>query len=75
MSEFGSSMGAAMLGAASDAVIVSLRRPLASVNALTWPVRLTVRSVRIEVIRGSIAHRVRPVVSVHALRADLAAST
>jgi hypothetical protein len=33
---------------ASDAVIVSLRRPLNWANTVTWPVRLTVRLVRIE---------------------------
>jgi hypothetical protein len=33
---------------ASDAVIVALRRPLTWANAVTWPVLLTARSVRIE---------------------------
>ena len=46
-------MGAATLGqAASDAVIVFLRRPLTWASAVTWPFRLAARSVRIEVIRG-----------------------
>jgi hypothetical protein len=40
MSDFGSGMGAAMLGqGASDAVIVSLRRSLTWANAVIWPVR------------------------------------
>jgi len=39
MSDLGSSMGAVMLGqAASDAMIVSLRRPLNWANAAIWPV-------------------------------------
>ena len=42
-------MGAARLGqAASDAVIVSLRRSLTWANTVTWPVWLMAHSVRIE---------------------------
>jgi hypothetical protein len=36
----------------SDAVIVSLRRPLSWANTVTWPVRLTARLVRIEGVRA-----------------------
>jgi hypothetical protein len=49
MSDFGSRTGAAMLSqTASDAVILSLSRPLTWANAGTWPVRLTACSIRIE---------------------------
>jgi len=39
--------------AASDAVIVTVRRPLTCADAVTWPVRLTARLVRIEGVGGS----------------------
>jgi hypothetical protein len=49
-------MGAAMLGqAASDAVIVTVRRLLTWANAVTWPVWPVAHLVRIEVIKDSIA--------------------
>lgn len=53
-------MGAGRLGqAASDAVIVTVRRPLTWANAATWPVCPVAHCVRIEVIRDSIAELVR----------------
>jgi hypothetical protein len=54
VSEFGSKMGAARLGqAASDTVIVTVRRSLTWANTVTRPVRPTAHSVRIEGVRGS----------------------
>jgi hypothetical protein len=45
----GAEWGAATLGQpSSDTVIVTLRRPLTWANTVTWPVRLTAHSVRIE---------------------------
>ena len=51
MSDFGSRMGAAMLGqAASDAVIVTQRRLLAWGDTVAWPVWPVAHSFRIEVL-------------------------
>jgi hypothetical protein len=50
----------------SDAVIVSLRRPLSWANTVTWPVRLTARLVRIEGVRGS-----NPLSSTHVMSQDI----
>ena len=50
LSDFGSSMGAGRLGqAASDAVIVTVRRPLTCADAITWPVWPVEHCIRIEV--------------------------
>jgi hypothetical protein len=47
-------MGAGRLGqAASDAVIVTVRRPLNWANAATWPAYWMAHCVRIEGVRGS----------------------
>jgi hypothetical protein len=54
LSDFGSSLGAGRLGqAASDAVIVTVRRPLTCADAVTWPVWPVEHSIRIEGVRGS----------------------
>ena len=54
LSDFGSSMGAGRLGqAASDAVIVTVRRPLTCADAVTWPVWPVEHCIRIEGVRGS----------------------
>ena len=50
LSDFGSSMGAGRLGqAASDAVIVTVRRLLTCADAVTWPVWPVEHCIRIEV--------------------------
>jgi hypothetical protein len=47
-------MGAGRLGqAASDAVIVTVRRPLTRADAVTWPVWPVEHCIRIEGVRGS----------------------
>jgi hypothetical protein len=54
LSDFGSGMGVARLGqAASDAVIVTVRRPLTCADAVTWAVGPVEHCVRIEGVRGS----------------------
>jgi hypothetical protein len=67
LSDSGSRMGAARLGqVASDAVIVSLRRPLTCAKAVTWPVWPVEHCVRIEGVRGS-----NPLSSTQTLRSAL----
>jgi hypothetical protein len=54
LSDFGSRMGAGRLGqAASDAVIVTVRRSLTCADAVTWPVWPAEHCIRIEGVRGS----------------------